>query len=322
MRLILSTMLLMVASIAWLISGAAVGGSQAPTASVAGCATDGDPQVTTDKMAYDPGETVGITGAGFSCGAALTITVTWPARDADSRVDSAQVVADEAGQITHRYELPLNALPGAYTVSVLDDGGNVLASTVFFDSHFRYGHITWTHVSGDTVDLTITLAFRRTFSFGCQNANIGDVCSLGTSGQLNFGDGIGVTPNYTIFAISADEDWLLGTATVQHTYSSSGTFIAFNGDCCRIGSPRHINNPDLSWRVEAIVDLQGGNTGNPRSNLSPIVECSINALCRFQIPVIEPDGQPVKFSLSGPGVSGGIVQPPGASIDPNSGLYS
>ena len=52
------------------------------------------------------------------------------------------------------------------------------------------------------------------------------------------------------------------------------------------------------------------------------MECPINALCRFSIPVTEPDGQPASFRLSGSSQAGGITQPPGASIDAGSGLYS
>ena len=97
MRLIGATMVFMLAISVLLISGVAAAGSESPSGVAAGCDTSGQPEVTTDKMDYSPGETVVIAGSGFQCGAALNVTVTWPAEGADSRVDSAGVVADQAG---------------------------------------------------------------------------------------------------------------------------------------------------------------------------------------------------------------------------------
>lgn len=232
---------------------------------VSACAFSETPSVATDKLDYDQGETVVIRGEGFECMATLTVTVTWPPED--GRVDSATVITDSDGKFTYNYELGLDAISGAYTVNVLDDKGDVLASTVFYDTHFRFGHITWRHISGNTVELEFTVGFRRSFPFPCRNANLGDVCSFEDSGRINFGDGTSVVPNYTIIGVDATNDWLLGRTTVQHSYPHPGPFTAFNANCCRISPPRHINNPDSSWRVEAIVNLSEGNTGNPKSLL-------------------------------------------------------
>ena len=295
------------------------------------CTSSGSPGVTTDKLDYEPGETVFITGEGFDCGAGLTVTVTWPPED--GRVDSAAVVAGGDGTFTYNYELGLDAISGAYTVDVLDTDGNVLASTVFYDTHFRFGHITWKQVAGNTVEFEFIVGFRRSFPFPCRNANLGDVCSFGGSGRLRFGDGASVTPNYTIIGVDVANDWLLGRASVQHTYPGPGPFTVFNATCCRISPPRHINNPNRFWRVEAIVNLNGGNTGNPKSLLPPIVDCPQDAVCRFTVAASDPDGHTIRFSKTSPASAWGSsnLKHPGepgsgapnlATIDPNTGIYS
>ncbi len=287
------------------------------TVSADTCEPSGSPSVITDKREYEPGEIVVIHGEGFDCGVDLTISVAWPPED--GRVDTAFVTSNNLGEFTYSYELGINAISGAYTIEVRDASGNLLASTVFYDTHFRFGHITWAQVSGTTVEFEITLGFRRSFPFGCQNANVGDVCSFAISGWLNFGDGEFVTPDYTIIAVDVDDDWLMGTATIQHTYPDGGPYTAFNASCCRISPPRHINNPDLAWRVETVVDLTGSNSGSPVSLLPPIVDCPQNALCEFQIIATDPDDQLLQFSLTSPDISWGSasLDHPGPPDAPN-----
>ena len=235
---------------------------------------------------------------------------------------------DGSGEFVHDYELGLDAISGEYVIDVLDGDGQVLATTVFYDTHFRFGHIVWTKMSGNTVRFKFTVGFRRSFRFPCRDANLGDVCSFGASGGLQFGDGTSVIPDFTIIGVDAANDWLLARAFIEHTYPHSGPFTAFNATCCRISPPRHINNPDGSWRVEAIVNLSEGNKGNPESLLPPIVDCPQDAVCQFAVPALDPDGQPVRWRLSQP-VEWAVSDQPGpphapnsASIDPNTGIYT
>lgn len=67
--------------------------------------------------------------------------MTWPLPD--GRVDSGAVSADGTGAVTFGYQLGLDAMEDEYSVDVLDASGNVLATTTFWDSHFRFSHITW-----------------------------------------------------------------------------------------------------------------------------------------------------------------------------------
>jgi len=292
--------------------------SSATTNAGISCPSSGFSSITTDKLDYDPGEIVVITGEGFDCGATLIVLVTWPPED--GRVDSSAVVTDSEGKFTYHYVLGLDAISGRYTVDVLDADENMLASTVFYDTHFRFGHLTWKRVSGNTVELRYTVGFRRSFPFPCQGANLGDVCSFGSSGSINFGDGNFVVPNYTIIGVDVANDWLLAETTVQHTYPHSGPFVAFNAACCRISPPRHINNPDQPWRVEAIVNPKEGNTANPRSLLPPILDCPQEAVCRFTVAAFDDDGQTLRFSLTSPDSAWGSssLDHPGPPDTPNS----
>jgi len=210
------------------------------------CTSSGTPNVTTDKQDYKNGETVFINGEGFDCGSTLTVIITWP--PGDGRIDSAPVIADSNGEFTYNYQLSLDAISGAYVVNVLDADGNVLASTVFHDTHFRYGHITWTHVGGTTAEFTIQNAWRRSAyttsngrcvdpsfsslpSIPCTGpggiAGVGDVILEFQGGTQFFtGDGIVISSPrgalaYVVTSIDLTNDWLFGVA-IDPNYDGLG----------------------------------------------------------------------------------------------------
>ena len=98
-----------------------------------------DPLVSTDRPDYSPGETVKISGSGFSPAALLQIRVTRPD---GSRVtgdgsfkpwptDYDNVVADVRGELVYAYVL--DGIEGEYVVEVLGPYGTVLAACTFTD---------------------------------------------------------------------------------------------------------------------------------------------------------------------------------------------
>ena len=119
-------------------------------------------------------------------------------------------------------------------------------------------------------------------------------------------------------------------AEIIHTYPGPGPFTARIDSCCRTGAEE--NNPGDGYQVEAIVDLAGGNTGNPVSSLPAIVDCPFPAVCNFNIPAVDVDGDPLTFRFSTPTESGDSTfnQPglPPNPVAPNpasigsTGLYS
>ncbi len=273
-------------------NAALAGAMPAGAAPAAPLVCDGrTPAVATDRHEYEPGDTIRITGCGYAPDARLTVRVSWPAMAAHE--DTGQVTSDRDGAFVFEYALGTDAVSGGYRIEVRDEAGRTLAHTIFYDSHFRFGHIRWTRLSTlpdgkRRVRFLMTLGFRRSFPFDCRNANIGQTCTFSGAGHIWFGDGTATEPSYTVIGIDTAKDWLLATATVEHDYAP-GVYTAYNGSCCRISPPTHINNPDFDWRVTTKLDLTGDKTGSPASLLPAIVDCPREGVCRFEIIAMDPD---------------------------------
>jgi cysteine-rich repeat protein/parallel beta-helix repeat protein len=151
---------------------------------------------------------------------------------------------------------------------------------------------------------------------------------------------------YVVTSVDPVNDWLYATAidpnslptvdtTINKTYSSSATRVAFIADCCRVsnnpGGNQHINNPDGNYRIETTV-TPGGSNRPPVSTMPPIVLCPKNGICAFTVPSADPDGDTVTYRMStsteASGSSGGFDQPGppnapnAASINSASGVYT
>jgi hypothetical protein len=177
---------------------------------------------------------------------------------------------------------------------------------------------------------------------------IGDVFQETVGGTVfNTGDGgqIGSPAGallYKVTSIDPANNWLFALAldpqslpsadtTISYTYSAPGNYTAFTDSCCRISQVAppnaHINNPDGPYRVETTVNVGSGNS-SPVSALPPIVICPIGAVCSFQVPGADPNGDNVRFRLSTSAEAGGGFNQPGPPQAPNgasissSGLYS
>ncbi len=159
-----------------------------------------------------------------------------------------------------------------------------ISTTPIEASHFRYGHMTWTRVGGETVEITVTTAWRTAF--------IG-------SYYLYFGDG-SRTPVYsssqTQLFTGTDlqgESYTITQYKTQYTYSNEGPFTAYFSSCCRIASL--INASNASYVVEATVDLRNGNDGSPVSSMPVILQMIQGQVNTVPVPVADPDGD--SFSL-------------------------
>lgn len=298
------------------------------TATDSGCLSNGVPSVSTDKEGYAPSETVVITGQGFQCGVLLTVKVTRPdgsvvKGDGTFAPGSDTAVTDSTGAFTYNYQL--NGITGKYLVDVIDTDGITLASTLFYDSHFRFGHLTWTKIGTNKARFKSVVGFRNYGSF-----------SVGQSVQptyIMFGDGTTVYPTYTVtFASGPDtnRDWFLAEATFDHQYSSAGPFIAADANCCRQIKLQHVNNPDGNWRVETKVDFNKAD-GSPVSSLPAIVDCVQNNAngCNFVVAAADPSpSTPMRWRLATPAEwavpyqPGPPYAPNAAAVNPNTGLYT
>jgi hypothetical protein len=185
--------------------------------------------------------------------------------------------------------------------------------TVAEASHFRFGHITWKRLGGNTVEITVREAWRRS---ACGTAlNVGDVaCGLVF---LDFGDGTSVLVTSKVTAVDAAADWFAGTFIVNHTYPSpkngANPWVAQLSNCCRISTLK--NAPDGFFDVETTIDLSIVNA-SPVSNVFPIVAMGANKTNTIALPVGDADGDLVSCALAGP-ASGIPSQPSTATLGGN-----
>jgi hypothetical protein len=150
---------------------------------------------------------------------------------------------------------------------------------------------------------------------------------------------------FLVTSIDPVNNWLFGLAldpnslpaidtTIEHTYPGAGPYTAYFDSCCRISDSaaaapnKHINNPDLDYRVEMLVK-PGTPNDSPVTSMPPIVTCPKNAPCFFTVPASDADNDPLTFRLSSAAEAGGGFVQPGptdapnaASINATSGLYS
>lgn len=214
-------------------------------------------------------------------------------------------------------------------------------------THFRFGHITWEQVSGNTVDFNFVFGARANgygngvfdpefgvTVFNCPTcapgafAGVGDVIDE-TIGATAFCFGDGACTGQLQFKVLPDGvdpagNWLLARAlepgsssdeTLTHTYASTGPFTAFIDTCCRISPATfpnaHINNPSGGYRIETIVDL-AQTSASPQGLLPPaIIDCPQDDLCSFFVTAVDPDGQPLRWRFSSSSEAGGFFVQPG-----------
>ena len=121
---------------------------------------------------------------------------------------------------------------------------------------------------GSTVKFTIEAAFKRdisdvsTWSGTAQDnlTKVGDTVKFPgrQPPRFYFGDGtVERAMTMTVTALSVAENWVMGTCTTVHEYSTPNNkgqpwYAHFTG-CCR--HSRLVNNKDAEWVITAAVDL-------------------------------------------------------------------
>lgn len=205
-------------------------------------------------------------------------------------------------------------------------------------THFRYGHLTWSALAGNSVEFTLQATFRRDNSPSfdpCVNPSTNTIvpCSGGDGfplpgdviredvgdARLNFGDGsptVGSPGNgglfYLVTSVDPVNNWAFGLAidpaslpaidtTIQHTYATPGTYVARIDDCCRISPLDPPNAHVNNPDLDYRVETRvvaGMGNTSPLSALPPIVICPQNAVCTFLVPATDPDGDTITFRMS------------------------
>ena len=151
-------------------------------------------------------------------------------------------------------------------------------------SHFRYGSIAWTVpnpvASPLVVRFTVTAAWRSGFIDGTA-LDFGDGAVNPRTNGVQIGSGTDANGNpYTVMEYS-----------VNHTYAAAGTYTAFFSDCCRVNGLQ--NGASGNYRVEAVVDLNPGNTGGPATASLPIIQMQNGGVRSYTFAVTDPDNDPV-----------------------------
>lgn len=202
-------------------------------------------------------------------------------------------------------------------------------------SHFRYGTIDWAPTSGNSIEFHLTQGWRLDFPWTAANPSNPAPIVVGSvvdTGQIfNFGDSTIAAIVLTITSVNALENSFVGTATLTHTYATAGNKTAFMTNAARISTTAGLkNNGDGNFRTETLVNVGAAPTnpfsGNhsPVSSLPPIVQVQDNQIWTFQLPAVDPDGDPLTYRLATAleAASGGPYVHPGNFSISTSGLIT
>jgi MYXO-CTERM domain-containing protein len=122
----------------------------------------------------------------------------------------------------------------------------------------------------------------------------------GTVGSI-IGSGVDATGNqYTFYSY-----------VVTHTYPAASIYTASFTSCCRLSNL--VNAHDDSFLVQAKVDTNGGNIGNPVSFLPAVIQLQVGAVRTHFIPAADPDGTPVTCRFATTAESSITTTPPVAT---------
>jgi hypothetical protein len=188
-------------------------------------------------------------------------------------------------------------------------------------SHYRYGSINYQFVPGqpNVIDVVVKQAWRGN-SFGAF-PSVGDSVSISGSGNFvirNTATNTSILNQgmyMTVTTVNPVENWFFGEWKRRFTLPGPGTYTLEYASCCRIGFPLQ-NNSNGSFRNETFVVVGSGNN-NPVSSQTPIVSLPSNlANASFNIPAVDPDGDPITYRLANSSETVGTSHPD-FSITPN-----
>lgn len=162
-------------------------------------------------------------------------------------------------------------------------------------SHFRFGHLTWSRIQ-DNPDGSVEVRFTYLQAWRTSALSSSDVPL-----PIDPGDSSGqiTPPPYTDLGTFMDvsgEEYTILSYSVNHTYQSAGQYLAESGGCCRIGSL--VNASSASEKVEAYVDLTGGNLGSPISNIPVILQMAQGEVNTINLPIADPDLDPTSCRMA------------------------
>jgi hypothetical protein len=225
-------------------------------------------------------------------------------------------------KITNQNTLTLNGISKKIGCLFL---GLLFMPIVMMATHFRYGSISNTNISGNTVVFKLQQSWRLNYPWGVGPISVGTIINvsgfpttgIGTS-PFSFGDGTEADMILTVTSVNPGENSFFGEAILTHTYAAPGNYTAFYGAAARIHNL--VNNGDGLYRIATNVNVGSGNS-SPVSTITPIVDVPINnPAYMFTIPAGDANGNTLSFRFSTSAEAGsGFVQPAGLSINGSTG---
>jgi len=163
-------------------------------------------------------------------------------------------------------------------------------------SHFRGGQISWTKVSGNTIEFEVVSSWRSGF--------------IGSSNTFRFGDGQSSNSSKITLATNIDlsgNSYTTVKNVYTHTYSTAGTYTAYFTTCCRISGLSNIGQSQ--FYISAEVGVGGAQTGSTKTSLPAILQL-IKGVNNIPLAVVDPDGGTVSCSIAPANASNGTPSAP------------
>lgn len=173
--------------------------------------------------------------------------------------------------------------------------------TVILASHYRAGEITYTHISGTTYEVTVTI-YTKTSSIDADTDTI----------TVYWGDGLKETL-WRATPQNLSNDVRLSIYKSQHTYPGPALYRLHVEDMYRNGGINNIPNSDqISFFVESellISPQEIGINNSPILTYPPIDLANINQIFMHNPAAYDPDGDSLVYKLVTPRAQSGLEIP-------------
>lgn len=186
----------------------------------------------------------------------------------------------------------------------------LLQASTAMASHFRYGSISWRHVSGKTIEVKYSEAIGYSgYTIGRQAGNA----------YISMGDGRQLSVPLTVTAVNNSEGWYYAEGVATYTYANSGNYTASYSSGNKIYNLQ--NNSSGYWNITTEIQIGNGNS-SPLLTLPTIVNVPKGvAAATFLVPANDPDSDNLTFRLANSTELPG-TQPSGISINSATGLVT
>lgn len=189
------------------------------------------------------------------------------------------------------------ATPGKPLIAAFGD----LSSYEYTLNHFRYGTMSYTHLSGREVLIKVDVGWTNTHGHIPTNTAIGGV--VANKLTLYFGDGTSVNASMRVTSrdtTSNDVQTELVTSSgagyitgYKKTYTSDGNYTVYWGSGARETATGQTTS---DWRNEMTVRVGGSPTNSsPVVAVPPVVQVQDNTIFTYSLVAVDPNGDEVRF---------------------------